>query len=383
MHRDRIRVRYWIVAAALTALTACGGGGGGGGVAGLPGGGDGNGTPGDTALFTATALQTLAGSTFSVAAGINGLDEVVGISNGAATPLTFKAALWRVTAAGGAAASEVTLLAMPPGAGAYSAANAINDSGVIVGEVESTPGGPVAAVLWPSRTATSAEVVLLPQMGASRSAAYGINSAGRIVGELDSGTDSFAVLWPDRTTAPVILPTIAGQRDAAAFFINDLGEVVGELADDREIHAVLWRPDAAGAYTNMPLLLPLAGALVGGDCTALAINAAGDIAGEVTDPTGKLHAVRWIRGADGSYTVTDLGAAPAGSSASGINDGGRIVGHVQAAADGAATAQTWAAGSDAGVVLDPTLGESRAFAIDAAGRVVGRSGNQAFIALPQ
>jgi uncharacterized membrane protein len=226
-------------------------------------------------------------------------------------------------------------------------------------------------------------VVLLPQMGASRSAAYGINNAGRIVGELDSGRDSFAVLWANATALPIILPTIPGQRDAAAFFINDSGEIVGELADDREIHGVLWRPDASGAYTNMPLLLPLTGALLGGDCTALAINNAGDIAGEVTDTTGKVHAVRWTRGTDGSYTVTDLGAAQGGSSASGINDSGTVVGHVQDAADAAPTARLWAVGSDAGALLSASIGESKAFAISPAGHVVGRNENRAFVAVPQ
>lgn len=374
MNRLMILSRYTMAALAVAALAACGGGGGGGAAAGGGGGGG---------AFTATALQPVAGSTFSVAAAVNASDEAVGMSDGDPTaPQIFKAVAWTVTAAGGPATSVVTPLAMPPGAGAYSAAYGNNSSGAIVGEIESTSGGAVAAAFWPSRTAAPAQVVLLPHGAATRSAAYSINATGRIVGELDNGTASTAVTWANPNAGPVNLPMAAGQIDATAFFINDAGEIAGELLAAGKISAALWRPNATGAYVDAPLLLPGA-ALLDGDSTALSINAAGVIAGEITDIAGKVHAARWSPGPGGVYTLADLGTAgDAGSSASAINDAGQTVGHA-VAAGGTATAVAWAPGATASAVVDAAPAGSQAYAINAGNRVVGMSGTQAFIALPQ
>jgi uncharacterized membrane protein len=372
MNRFMIRVKYGIAAAALTALTACGGGGGGGAA-----GGAGEGA------FTATLLQPTAGATFSVAAAVNVNDEVVGMSNGdPADPAAFRAVAWTVTAAGAATTSVVTSLAMPPGAGTYSAAYGNNSSGAVVGELEAAPAGAVRAAFWPSRTAAPAEVVLLSQGTATRSAAYDLNTSGRIVGELDFGTSSAAVTWADSTAAPVELPPVPGQLAATAFFINDTGEIAGEAANAAGNRAVLWKPDGTGAYTAAPVILP-GSATLSGDGSALAINAAGAIVGEVVNNTGIMHAALWTPGAGGVYTLTDLGLAAAGSSASGISDGGRVVGHAHTTVDVPATARTWAPGAGTSVLMDAALGSSEAYAINAANRAVGLAGTQAFFAVPR
>jgi probable HAF family extracellular repeat protein len=305
------------------------------------------------------------------------------MSNGdPAAPLTFKAVAWTMITTNATTTSAVTSLAVPAGSGSYSAAYGNNNSGAIVGELEESAGGAIVAAYWPNRAATPGQVVLLQQGTAPQGAAYGINTSGRMVGELNDGAASSAVTWSGPLVAPVTLPAAAGQLDATAFFINDAGEIVGELTDATGIHAALWRPNVAGAYVDVPLLLP-ASTELSGDSSALAINTNGVIVGEATDTSGNVHATRWTPGPSNVYTLADLGATDGGSSAVGINDSGRTVGHAFATANATPTARTWAAGSSAGTALDAALGSSQAYAINATNRVVGMSGTQAFVAVPR
>jgi probable HAF family extracellular repeat protein len=287
------------------------------------------------------------------------------MSNGdPAAPLTFKAVAWTMITTNATTTSAVTSLAVPAGSGSYSAAYGNNNSGAIVGELEESAGGAIVAAYWPNRAATPGQVVLLQQGTAPQGAAYGINTSGRMVGELNDGAASSAVTWSGPLVAPVTLPAAAGQLDATG------------------IHAALWRPNVAGAYVDVPLLLP-ASTELSGDSSALAINTNGVIVGEATDTSGNVHATRWTPGPSNVYTLADLGATDGGSSAVGINDSGRTVGHAFATANATPTARTWAAGSSAGTALDAALGSSQAYAINATNRVVGMSGTQAFVAVPR
>ncbi len=225
MNRFRNLAGYLMMALVLTALAACGGGGGGGRTADSTVGNGGN------TAFTATFLQPLASSTFSVAVALNGSQEAVGLSDGGSTaPATIKAVAWTVATDGAATTSAVSPLAMPPGAGDYSAAYGNNNGGAIVGEVEATPAGAIVPAFWPGRAATPAQVVLLPLGTAARGAAYGINTAGRIVGELINGDVPFAATWTNSAVPPANLPA-AGLVASYAYFINDNGEIVGEAID--------------------------------------------------------------------------------------------------------------------------------------------------------
>ena len=251
-----------------------------------------------------------------------------------------------------------------------------------MGEIEAAPGGAVVPAFWPSRTATLAQVVLLQQGTATQGAAYGINTAGRIVGELLTGGIPSAATWSGPAAAPVNLPEATGTIASSAHFINDNGEIVGQVTDAIGEHAALWRPDAAGAYASAPILLP-GTTTMSGSSVALANNTAGTIVGEVTDNVGKVHAVKWTRDAAGTYTPVDLGSASISSGAAGINDRGLVVGNAVIDVGGASRANSWDADTDTDLTVDATLGNSQAYAINAANRVVGVKGVQAFIAVPK
>lgn len=373
MNADKFLI-LTLAAAMSLAIAACGGGGGGGSSA----------PPADPnpAFATAVSLAQIAGASFSAGVAINDDSVVVGRTDGAAAPATPQAVVWTVTVgtAPDAPTSEARLLALPALHGPYGAANGINDSGVIVGDVEVTANGLIVPAYWPGQEALAADVVLL-SLGATatQGAAYGINSAGRIAGEVTDAGVAQAVTWDTATaTAPTLLPTTTPAPPttaSAAYFVNDNDEIVGELTDADGVHAVVWRT-LAGIYGE-PIRLSPPNALAGSGI-ALSINTAGDIVGEVEDTvSGLVHAVRWTPEAGASFAAVDLGPAGESSGAAGINETGRTVGHV------ADVASAWGQVDATPVTMHATLVDSKALAINNLEQAVGISGGQAFVALPQ
>lgn len=366
------RILAPIAAAAvlLTGVAGCGGGGGDGGA--------GNQNISAAAGFTAVTLQAPGDATFSVAVGING-NEVVGLSDGQSAPASMRAVAWLVDPSGGSLSGTVVQLAMPAGAGQYSAAYGNNRGGAIVGEIEETPGGTIRAAYWQNRNALSGDIVLLGQGAATRSAAYSINTSGWIAGELILNGAAAAATWSGPLAQPAVLPAVAGQIASSAYSINDAGTIVGELADADGTHAAVWRPNASGVYTSV-LLLPRSAALTG-DGIALSINSSGVVVGELATGTGQVHAVKWTPGEGDLYTLSDLGIAGADSSTTGVNDSGRAVGYSRPVGGDTSTALTWI--ESTATPLTSTAAGSQAYAVNASNWIVGIFGNQAFVAVLQ
>lgn len=353
--------RALIATLTMMTLVACGGGGGGGG-----GGGEPN------PSFTQTPLQAVPGSSFSAGVAINDGNEAVGLSDDATA--VVKAAAWTVTTTGATTTSTVTRLATPNGT--YSAAYGNNDGGAIVGEMEQA-GGNIVAAFWSGKAAVAAP--LDTPAPATGSAAYGINTSGRIVGELLTSGFPVAATWANSGAVPTTLPTALGTIASSAYFINDNGEIVGELTNATGTHAALWKP-TAGVYSAAPTLLPSPD----GDSLALTINTAGDIVGEAAGTDGSPHAARWVLGTGANYTLQDLGPANVASSAAGINDAGRVVGHVNDAVNTVSTASAWrTTPPTTPFTIDAALVYSQAYAINTSERTVGFADGQAFVGLPR
>ena len=127
-----------------------------------------------------------------------------------------------------------------------------------------------------------------------------------------AGTAASAASYPLHV---VDLGTLRGFCCSQATAINNVGDVVGSSAVtggfDPPYHAFVWH---RGHLTDL-------GALGGHSSQATAINDRGDIAGYSELPDGSTHAVRWHHG-----HIQDLGTLGGDSMASGINNGGVIVG---------------------------------------------------------
>lgn len=360
-----------LILALTFGLAACGGGGGGGGAAG-------GGAAGPT--FAGAPMTSLTAATFGAGLAINDSNVAVGRSDGGVTnPTILKAVAWTVTpgTAPAAPTSTLTELALPASHGPSGSANGINAAGAIAGEVEVTASGLFVPAFWPTKDALAAQVVLLP-LGATatQGAAYSINTAGQIAGEVVDGGVTKAVTWAtSAATAPTMLPTSAGTTASSAYAVNSNGEIVGELTDATGTHAVVWRA-VAGVY-GAPIMLSAPGTLAG-DSIAMSINTAGNIVGEIEDTaTGLIHAVRWTRGTGTAFTAADLGPAGVNSTAAGLNDGDRVVGHANN------VASTWAAAATAPTSIDATQTNSMAFGINNILQpvVVGISAGQAVMAV--
>ncbi len=173
----------------------------------------------------------------------------------------------------------------------------------------------VVTSLWTARIATGAYEYVVTDLGTlsrPQSAAYAINGSGQIVGYFTTASaDCHGAFYDGALTD---LGTIATDSQSMAFAINDNGQVVAQSYNLGELqsHAMLWE---GGTTTNLGHFAPRG------------INGSGMIVGHLTTYLNDLwveHACQWNSGA-----LTDLGTL-----------GGR---------------------------------NSRAFAVDGAGRVVGQS----------
>jgi probable HAF family extracellular repeat protein len=185
-------------------------------------------------------------------------------------------------------------------------ANAINDSGLVVGGGE---GGPFT---WDSVNGRQ-DLVIFGADGLS--SAVGLSPQGLIVGDATTslpGNPEHAFLYDHGTVTD--LGTLGGQR-RAALGVNDAGQVVG-FSNTTSIgydHAFLW-----DSQNGMQDLGTLPGSLVS---AARGINASGLVVGE-SEVLGHWQAVVW----DSQNGIRDIGGHSFRSNAVGVNDAGQVVG---------------------------------------------------------
>jgi probable HAF family extracellular repeat protein len=107
-------------------------------------------------------------------------------------------------------------------AGAQGNANAINDSGQIVGSFTSGAAGESRAFLWHN----GVESILSTLGGAFENAAYGINDYGVIVGKSETANgETRAIRWMAGQIEE--LGTLGGSTFSSALAINNAGSIVG------------------------------------------------------------------------------------------------------------------------------------------------------------
>jgi probable HAF family extracellular repeat protein len=192
-------------------------------------------------------LPGLVANAFVIEAqGINNTGDVVGWSSTTAgvVGLPLHAVLWKQSKA-------IDLGTLPgAGAGAQSAATAINNTGTILGESDG-PQGPSIVVVWKNGVIHALSSGSLP--GTSGSIAYGINDEGDVVGLSEGYTKPYvelATLWRDGRIYDLnrlIDPSVSKYVTlTAAYGINNAGWIAAVGVDSRysnQSHAyLLWLP---------------------------------------------------------------------------------------------------------------------------------------------
>jgi uncharacterized membrane protein len=376
MKRAKNYFSIGLAAVAALALVACGGGGGGPSSGGGNGGGGGVGTT----VFSSVELQGLGGG-FSAGVAINNAatPEVVGIAE--AADQTLKGVSWTISGASPSAPTELSPLA----GNTYSAAYGVNDGGVAVGESGDTvdvngtptPDRNTKAVFWSAGAVTPTPLSATGLFAGGASAAYGVNSAARIVGEAayNAEGDTVAVTWAAPGADPAALPHLfaGGSANSSAYFVGADGTITGESRNaDGRMQAVVWIPGAGGAYGAPVALTAVANQVAS---VAFGIDQDGRIAGEAELNDGVTHGIVWN---DDGTIFADLGANTA---ASGINNADRIVGYT-AAATGDDRAAVWNA-ADTADFQNLAAAFSQVYGVNDNSQIVGISGSQAMVALPQ
>jgi uncharacterized membrane protein len=196
--------------------------------------------------------------------------------------------------------------------GDLSTALAVNGGGDAVG-MSHDPGVYVdKAVFWPR---SGGKIVIRTPKPDHGSKAVAINDAGLVVGQLaTTDTKSRCFAWT-QDQGYVDFGQPAGGRSCAPTGVNDHGQATGDAVVDGHDTAFVWKK---GSFELLPLLPAT------DRCQGAAINDAGDVVGSCTsDALARSHPVLWRNGvAIDLYPFDDL----QGGVALGIDDAGTIVG---------------------------------------------------------
>lgn len=217
----------------------------------------------------------LNGGNYGTAQGINGTAQIVGYFGDFSRSDLIYGALWE-----GNALTQITGFG-----GRVTQAFDVNSAGVAVGGSQYLGSEQYHAFVWTK----PGPVVPLPDAGYSGSRAWAINDAGVIVGDVYTvGTNgsSRAVRWlPSATIGGAYTIEDLGLANSDALDINNAGEIVGQYNPlSSTIKAFYW---LNGNLKDLPLLTPIRG---GG---ARSINESGDVAGWNRLPNSYQHAVLW------------------------------------------------------------------------------------------
>lgn len=223
--------------------------------------------------------------------------------------------LFEVMAVATSVSGQYAIIDLGTLGGNSSWAEAINDSGQVVGHSD-TGSGEQRAFLWTA----SGGMQDLGTLGGT-SVATAINSSGQVVGYSDTSSRlRRAFLWT-ASGGMQDLGTLGGSH-GWAFGINDSGDIAGvsHLASGRP-RACVW--PATGGIQDL-------GTLGGNSSWARAINGSGQVAGASRGTSVPAHAFRWTA----SGGMQDLGALGGDySEGSHINNAGHVIGYARTASN--------------------------------------------------
>jgi probable HAF family extracellular repeat protein len=222
-----------------------------------------------------------------------------------------------------------------PGLSAFgaSAAQAINDSGTVVGDsedglIDSVSGLPeINAVLW-----RNGEIEDLGTLGGNSSGAISVNEGGQVTGWSETNivdssgeTETHAFLWKNGSMHD--LGTLGGPVSFGQD-VNDRGEVVGfSFTDSTTVHPFFWE---SGQMTDLSL-----GGTQGGSGL---VNSRGDAIGDSTLPGDvEDHAFLWSQGK--LYDLGTLGGTK--SLPTGLTEDGHVSGMSRTTNDETRHAVLW------------------------------------------
>ncbi|QOL48659.1 hypothetical protein LPB04_17070 [Massilia litorea] len=258
----------------------------------------------------AGGMRLLPGSSSADAFAINDCNQVAGTVEMPGSALMMRASRWNVD-------GSMTALGPPPAT--FSAAWAINESGVTAGAAADERRF-LRATVWDA----AGRATDLGALGGSSSAASHVNASGQVLGTAYREFGGVGFLW-SRQTGIVQIGPDAGNRDVTA--LNDNGDVAGNNQVEDDVPGVNHRPFIWSMRGGLRPL-PLAGAPYG---RAEALNNRREMVGYVQDTPMDALSRRAVYWNDVSTPVdlnTRLYRAPAGLvlySARAINGSGSIL----------------------------------------------------------
>ena len=258
-----------------------------------------------------------------------------------------------------------------------SAANAINNSGQVVGYAFTTDNAGLHATLFSGTGSNNTDLGGLAGAANDNGEAYGINDSGQIIGHATAPAGNVhATLFSGTGSNNTDLGTLGGTFSSGRAINNNTGQMVG-VADAGQDHATRFSGTGSG---NTDL-----GGVGGGAAgIAYANNKSGQIVGQATTAAQAGHATLFSGTGSGNLDLGTLGGF--NSSAYGMNDGGQIVGSSALTGNSAFHAALFSGTGSNNIDLG-TLGgtNSHAYAINNSGQIVGNSftagnaANHAFI----